>query len=222
MSVLEIAVEVGRGTGKGPARQVRASKKTPGIMYGTKGSTGIPFSTDENKLKLVLQKHPTMLKLTGSIDATCVVRELQRHPVSGRFIQIDLQEILSGQKIKLSIPVRFTGSGEGVKAGGVFEVIMHHIAVEANPLETPEEFVVDASHLKMNDKIHVSEIPMPENVKLLDDLDATVAVVHPAKHAEEAVAKEAPAAPEVITERKKEDEKGKDENGKEGKEKDKG
>ena len=207
MSVLEIPVEVGRGTGKGAARQVRFTKKTPGILYGDKGSAGTPFAIDENKLKMILQKRPTMLKLTGGLDATCVVRELQRHPVSGKFVHIDLQEIRIGETIKLSIPVKFTGVAEGVKAGGVFEVIMHHIVVDVNPLEAPEEFVVEVSHLKMHEKIHVSDVTLPEGVKLIDELEDTVAVIHPAKHVEEAVAKDAPAAPEVITERKKDDEK---------------
>ncbi len=205
MSVLEIAVELRNGIGKGAARTARAAGKVPGIIYGDKGSSGTPITMDANKLRFTLLKHPTMLKLIGGLDKTCVVRDLQRHPVTGALVHIDLEIVEAGKLIRLSLPIHIKGTAEGVKNGGVLEQIKHHIEIEANPLDAPDKIEIDITNLKLNEKLHASSIALPAGVRLIDDPDDTVVVIHAAKHQEEKPATETVAAPEVITERKKEE-----------------
>jgi large subunit ribosomal protein L25 len=91
------------------------------------------------------------------------------------------------------------------------------LTVECLPTDLPEKFVVDISTLAViGNGIHVSDIVVPDNIKVLDDLDEMIVVATaPAKEeVAEVVAAAVPvegeaAEPEVI-------EKGKKEEGEEG------
>jgi large subunit ribosomal protein L25 len=82
-----------------------------------------------------------------------------------------------------------------------------------DPANIPNHFEIDISALGINDSVHVSDIKVPEGVEILDDLEATVAVVAPPRVEEEPVAPaegavEAAAEPELIRKPKDEDEGG--------------
>jgi large subunit ribosomal protein L25 len=68
--------------------------------------------------------------------------------------------------------------------------------VECLPKDLPERIDVDVSDLKVNQSIHVRDLPLGEGVRLISGGDQVVALVKFAK-AETAAAEEE-AAPEVV------------------------
>jgi large subunit ribosomal protein L25 len=66
-----------------------------------------------------------------------------------------------------------------VKEGGILVPALNEVTVEALPTEIPNAFEVDVSQLRINDSLHVSDLPQIENVTILDnpeDLLVTVEV----------------------------------------------
>jgi large subunit ribosomal protein L25 len=68
---------------------------------------------------------------------------------------------------------------------------LHEIEVECLPKDLPERIEIDISGLKVNQSLHVRDIPLAEGVKLISAADQVVALVKFAK------AEAAPAAAET-------------------------
>src|SRR5688572_29249084 len=207
-------------TGKGAARKLRASLRIPGIVYGHHREA-TPLAIDARELEKLLGSIApgttvVELHLGGRVSKT-LIREIQRHPFKRQVLHIDFQELVAGEKITVNVPILFVGTAAGVKDGGTVEEVMRELSVEVDPSNIPSHFEIDVSALGINDSVHVSDIKVPEGVEILDDLEATVAVVAPPRIVEEppapveGAAVEAAAEPELIRKTKDEEEGGESE-----------
>jgi large subunit ribosomal protein L25 len=202
--------------GKGTARKLRANQRIPGVVYGHHRDA-TPLTIDARELdKLLGSIAPgttvVELHLGGRMSKT-LIREIQRHPFKRQVLHIDFQELVAGEKITVKVPILFVGTAAGIKDGGTVEEVTREVEVEVDPANIPSHFEVDVSALGINDSVHLSDIKVPEGVKILDDLEATVAVVAPPRIVEEPPppaegAVEAAAEPELIRKPKDEEEGG--------------
>ena len=205
--------------GKGAARKLRASFRIPGVVYGHHREA-TPLAIDARELEKLLGSiapGTTVVELSlGGRMAKTLIREIQRHPFKRQVLHIDFQELVAGEKITVNVPIHLVGTAAGVKDGGTVEEVMREVSVEVDPANIPSHFEIDISALGINDSVHVSDIKVPEGVELLEDLEATVAVVAPPRVEEEPPAPvegavEAAAEPELIRKPKDEEEGGEDE-----------
>lgn len=205
--------------GKGAARKLRASFRIPGVVYGHHREA-TPLAIDGRELEKLLGSiapGTTVVELNlGGRMAKTLIREIQRHPFKRQVLHIDFQELVAGEKITVNVPIHLVGIAAGVKDGGTVEEVMREVSVEVDPANIPSHFEIDISALGINDSVHVSDIKVPEGVELLEDLEATVAVVAPPRVEEEPPAPaegvvEAAAEPELIRKPKDEEEGGEDE-----------
>ena len=162
------------------SKRLRSQGLIPGVLYGRSKphSIAIPERelrralTSEGGLNAILdvvlegQKttHPSILK------------EYQQHPVKGRVIHVDFQEVRLDQPIHATVPVHLVGAEDspGVREGGVLSQVSRDVNVEALPMEIPEHLDLDVSVMQMNDTLRLSDLRAPEGVTLLDDPDETV------------------------------------------------
>ncbi len=139
---------------------------------------------------------------------TVLVRERQRHPVTGNLLHIDFQEVSLTEKLRVKVGLQFKGEAPAVKMfDGIVVTSLEVLEVECLPGDLVNYLEVDLSVLgQIGDAIYVRDIPLPPKVQVLGDLDEVVVVVT-APVAEVAVAEEAAAfEPEVIEKGKKEEE----------------
>jgi large subunit ribosomal protein L25 len=136
--------------------------------------------------------------------------ERQIDPVRGRLVHADFQRLVKGQKIEVTVPLRLVGEPVGVREEqGVLEQIMREIEIRCQPREIPDSIDVDVSNLGVHDVLHVSDIPVGDNIEILNDADAviaTVGIVREEPVAAPVVEEEGAAEPEVIAKGKKEEE----------------
>jgi len=219
-----LGVELRERQGKGVARKLRAIGRIPGICY-RRNAEPISISLDPQELDRLLRKASAGintlidLKVAGGGDfdgRQVLVKELQRHPISGAYLHADLYAVDLQQTIHVSVPVHIKGSAIGVTlGGGILDHAMRELDVECLPNAIPEEIAVDVSALEIGDSIHVRDLEIPAGVEILNDPDVSiVSVVAPALaeeaapvEAEGVVAPEgAPApAPEESAEKKSDD-----------------
>jgi large subunit ribosomal protein L25 len=200
--------------GKGAARKLRASLRIPGVIYGHHREAQ-SLALDARELEKLLGSIApgttvVELNLDGKTTRT-IIREIQRHPYKRQVLHIDFQELVAGEKITVNVPIVLIGTAAGVKDGGTVEEVMREVQIEVDPANIPNHFEVDISALGINDSVHVSDIKVPEGVELLEDPEATVAVVAPPRLAEEPAApaegaEEGVAEPELIRKTKDEEE----------------
>jgi large subunit ribosomal protein L25 len=207
--------------GKGVARKLRAAGQVPGVIYGH-GREPQPLTVNAREFdRLAERVRITSTVIELALDgrtAKTLVRELQRDPIKRTVLHVDFQELVAGEKVSVSVPLRFVGTAEGVKTGGgILEEVMHQIEVRVDPSNIPDHIDVDVTPLTIGHGLHVRDLTLPPGVEVLDDPDNTVATVTPPKAEEVAptpvvegavVAPEAAPEPELIRKPKAGDEEG--------------
>lgn len=161
MKQISLSGSLRENVGRQGATELRRSGRVPGVLYG--GSNQIHFSVSEMDLTKILRQPETFqinLEIDGKSYAT-VMQEKQMHPVSDRVTHIDLLELVPGKEVKTALPVRVTGSSEGVKAGGKLVQNYRKMRIIGMPDALPEAIVVDITPLKIGDMIRVREVSIP-------------------------------------------------------------
>jgi len=205
-------------TGKGVARKLRAAGKVPGVIY-VHGREPVSLTIDAREFSRLAERvriTSTVIELAldGKMART-LIRELQRDPIRKQVIHVDFQELVAGEKIVVSVPLRFVGTADGVKnSGGIFEEVLHHLHIRVDPANIPDHIDVDITSLTIGHGLHVSDLKLPAGVEVTEDAEQTVAIVSAPKAEEVApvaaegavVAPEAAAEPELIRKPKGEEE----------------
>ena len=201
--------------GTGVARKLRQVGQIPAVIYGHgREPQSLALNTREiEKLLSTISAASTVIELSyDGRTARTLIREIQRHPVKRHILHMDFQELVAGEKVTVSVPLRFTGVADGVRnGGGILEETMHQLHLRLDPSSIPDHIDVDVTALTIGHSIHVRELTLPEGVTVLDDANATVCVcTAPKAVVEEVVTTEvdatAVAEPELIRKTKGEDE----------------
>jgi large subunit ribosomal protein L25 len=181
-----------RESGKKQNKQIRKQKMIPGIFY-TASEPAVPVAFGELELSKTLAGESAliMLKMPDGNERECVVREIQRDPVWGNILHIDLMGISRGQKLTTTVPLHLIGSPVGVKEGGILEHTLRELEIECLPKDLPRFLEWDVTVLNVGDSVHVEELHF-ENIRILEDPKASVATVVPPKIEKVAVAEAAP------------------------------
>jgi large subunit ribosomal protein L25 len=193
MSQVVLQAKSRQGRGSADARRVRRIGRIPAVLYGRSGaSLSIDLDNREfvNSVKNISESTIVKVEVEGkSYDA--FVKDTQRNIVNGSILHVDFYEVESGRLLRARVSVHIHGIPVGVREGGVLENPLHEIEVECYPKDLPERLDVDVSELKVNQSLHVRDIPLAEGVKLLSGADQVVALV---KYAKAEVVKEDEAA----------------------------
>jgi len=201
-----VNAEVRNDQGKGASRRLRREGKVPAVLYGGhEGAQSLAVNHNELKNHLKTEafySHILTLDVGGK-QQQVVLKDLQRHPLRHEdILHLDLYRILADKLLRRAVPLHFVGVeiAPGVKiGGGKLEHLHNEVEVECLPKDLPEYIEVDVSKLELNQAIHLSELSVPEGVKLtglLRGKDDGVCAVHAPKVAEE-TATDAPAAADV-------------------------
>jgi large subunit ribosomal protein L25 len=200
MKKFQLTVTTREGTGRSASRRLRKAEKIPAILYGkhTKPETLAVNAPEFVKLLKEIAGRAALveLKRDGGANALSFLQEVQRDPITDRYLHVDLQEVKENEKMIISVLVRVTGEAYGVKTeGGVLDTQTKRLRIRTLPKDLPDFIEVDVTELKMGEAIHVSDIKVPGGVELLDSPgQAVVLCVAPPE--EEAAAVATPAAGE--------------------------
>jgi large subunit ribosomal protein L25 len=193
---VKLKVQARESRGGAAARRLRAGGLVPGVLYGN-GGNAHPFCIEERELRKALTGdhglHAILdVVLEGQQKAHhAVLKEYQLDPTRAQLLHIDLQEVRLDQAIHTQVVVELVGESDGVKEGGVLSQIQREVNVEALPMEVPDRLELDVSAMKIGDTLRLSDLRVPEGVKLLDDPETVLATVTPPTKIEE---------PEVVEE----------------------
>jgi large subunit ribosomal protein L25 len=211
--------------GKGKVGRLRRNGTLPAVMYGHgEPSLMLAMSThDFNRLLDQIQGHSPIVEVEvdGQPAQICVIKTLQRNPMTGGLLHVDFQKVHPGEKITMNVPVIVSGTAEGVRQGGMLDHVLRTVPVRAAIDAIPEHFDIDITNLKIGHSIHIADLGRPDLEYTLPPDSPIVAVLTPRKLTEEPTAAEAaaaaeagPAEPEVITEKKPTEEEAEGEEGK--------
>ena len=181
------------------------AKELSRILHTKAGENALISLRFGDESKTGLKGHPTLA--TG--ENVVLIKELQHHPVSHQIVHVDFHQISLTKKITVSVPLSFKGEAAGVRlSGGVLEHLRWELEVECLPTEIPVELPVNIENLELGKTLHVKDVPLPEGVRAVTDLEQpVVACVEPQQEVAAPAAEEGAVAtePEVIKQKKPEE-----------------
>jgi len=206
MDAISIQIKIKKDCGSRTARKYRKSGLIPAILYGHKQES-LMFLLDKKEFIKTFNSGVKMVSLKwNSSEETALIKDVQFDTFGKEILHIDFVRIALTEKVTTQVPIVLYGTSQGVKEGGILDHSMKEVEVECLPTEIPKEIRINVSELKIKDSLHVKDIELPPNVKVLENPDAIVVSVHFAVEEKEVPEEELVAEPEVLTARKPEEE----------------
>jgi len=182
-----LAVEPREVEGSRANRRLRRAGFVPGVVYGGDAEP-VAIKVDARELRNALAHAGAVIDLKlGGETTPVVLREHQRHPVTGASLHVDLMRVDLSRRITATVVLELVGLDDapGVKAGGVPEQVTREIQVEALPTAIPDVIELDASGVQVGDTVTLAAVTPPEGVALADDPETVVLTVTPPRKAAE-------------------------------------
>ena len=172
---LQIPVEIRTDRGKGASRRLRRAGLVPGILYGA-DRDAVALQIPHQFLAHALEDesfYTTILEV--SVDdgrsQRVILRDLQRHPFKPQIMHIDFLRVSEAEQLTIKVPVHFAHEDES-PAGKMSGVVISHqlteVEISCLPKDLPEYLKIDLSQMDVGDVLHLSDIPLPPGVEIVD------------------------------------------------------
>jgi large subunit ribosomal protein L25 len=161
-------------TGRSASRRLRKANRVPAILYG-KHTSPESLSVEGPEFIRLLKSvagRAVLIELarTDKGDkALSFLQEVQRDPITDKYLHLDLQEVKADEKFEIRVAVRVVGESFGVKnQSGVLEMNTQQLRVRTLPKDLPEAINVDVTELKVGETLKVSSLKPIPGVEFLD------------------------------------------------------
>src|ERR1041385_3911346 len=161
----EVSLEVSRREqgGKNVARRLRAAGKVPAVVYGGHRDP-VAIEVDRKNISELIQKSEHgirsifLLKMSGSDQQRhAMIKDIQIDPISRKMTHIDFVRVLMDEKVRVTVPVRVSGTAIGVKEGGILDFQVRDLHIECLPGAIPDAIEVDVTNLGVHQYIRVAD-----------------------------------------------------------------
>ncbi len=212
MEIATIQGESRQPAGHHANERLRRRELVPAVIYGH----GLPneyvaLSLHDTRLALAHMLHVIKLRLDGG-EQQYLIKDVQYDHLQQTPVHVDLMRVDVTERVHVKVPLELRGRPRGTLEGGTLVSVLTELDVECLLLHIPEHLRAKVDHLALNEALHVRDIPVPPDVKVLNQPDEIVAVVHPPRGTTaaevEVAAAEGAAEPEVISKGAKEEAEG--------------
>ncbi len=176
MKTITIEGQLRTDSGKKSTRQLRSQQLVPAVIYG--GKTEVNFSAPATAFKGIVYTSEFMMadiKVDGN-SYKCILKDLQFHKVSDALIHLDFLELVDDKKVIATLPLKYTGTPAGVKAGGKLVLKIKSVKVKTLPKFLKENIEVDITNLELNENLRVENI-VAENMEIMNSPRIPIASV---------------------------------------------
>lgn len=192
MNQFEVVAEPRSALGKGASRRLRRAGRVPGVLYGA-GKEPVSLSMEASRIGKQMENEAFFSHIlavrVGGEEAQAVVKDLQRDPATSQILHVDLQRVSSSEELHMRVPLHFVNEADspGKRHGGVISHLMVDVEIGCLPSDLPEFIEVDMSGLDVGDSLHLSDLVMPDRVRLMplvhdpENDQPVVTVQHPQK-----------------------------------------
>lgn len=168
---------------KHSVKELRNNGLVPGVLYG-KNIGNIPIQVSARDLTKIGGSQIIEISLP-QVKYPAMVREIQRHPITGDIQHVDFQQIDMSKEVKSEIPINIVGEAIGLKKGGVLQYGERKVQVEALPKDLPEYLNVDISALDIGDKFTVQDLTDTIKLIITSEPDTVLIQVVPQRQIED-------------------------------------
>lgn len=167
-------------------KNLRQEGLVPANVYGKK-TKSIAVSLKKDELSKVFSEvgETGIVKLTvddEKEERPILIQNIQRDPLTGETIHIDLRQIILTEKITAKIPVELVGEAPAVQQKlGILIQTASEIEVEALPMDLPEHFIVEVNRLvNVGDQVTLKDLAFDRSkIKSLVEEETVLARIEP-------------------------------------------
>ncbi len=193
------------------ARRFREQGQLPGVIYGHKlDPVSITLNQTDTLRHIAKGEKVFQIKLGDAKPETVLLKELQFGYLGDNIIHADFARVDLTERVQTRVHLNFVGEAKGLKrAGSVFIKSMTEVELDVQVSNIVDHIDVDITNLDVGESLHASDVVLPvSTMVLLTDPGSIIAQITTVEEEEpdEAATAEAAAAPEVLTERKGDDE----------------
>ena len=121
--------------------------------------------------------HLFNLKLDGA-SQQALLKEVQYDHLGLEVLHVDFYRVNLDEEVTAQVPVHLVGEPRGAKAGGILTQMNDNIEVIAKVRDLPDEIRINVSDLDIGGALHLSEVTLPEGVRLREhENDFAIAMV---------------------------------------------
>ncbi len=176
----ELTVEP-RLDGKHHCRALRKEKKIPGVLYGSMANVNVSMA-ENDVIKFNSRKFDNALfTIKSSIKEAngkvVLLKKVDINPLSRRPVHADLYALDLTKMVRVSVEIKTEDKPVRIADGGLLSIVNREVEIEVLPTEIPDSFTLDVSHLGVGESVHVSDIKLPDGVKMISAQELTLAVV---------------------------------------------
>lgn len=172
MKQLRLSVEKRVATGRHYVNKLRAEGVIPAVVYGKSGTQSLALKEKDFRSLLHEKGQSASLvsiEISGEEPILSTIADMQRDPITDRFLHVDFHEVSKTEKMTTTVPVEFVGESVGVRDfGGVLDISKHDLTIKCLPADLPGSIKVDISALQVGDIIHVSDLAAVPGVEFAD------------------------------------------------------
>ena len=191
MDQIVLSAQARTATGK-KTRALRRQGVTPIHVYGL-ADPPLSLQARSSQVIAVLRSAgyttPVSVSVDGKNEAVTLVREIDKHPVTGSIRHVDFLRVDPTVRIEVRVPVVLFNQEEAEGArGGVGFVTqgLYEVMVLARPFDVPNEIRADCSVLEtLESSITVADLVYPAGAEPSGDLNQNIAWIQPPRVVEE-------------------------------------
>ena len=175
MEHMVLEAEVRQSLSKGQLHRMRQEDKVPAVVYG-RGKETQSLVVEGKPLRQVLTAGGSNVLIELKVkekgkkvrQETVMFKDIDRHLIQkDKVMHVDFIRISMTDKIEVAVQLTYTGEPEGVKQGGILQVILREVSVKCLPADIPETMEVDLSALNIGDSISAGSLSLPPDVELV-------------------------------------------------------
>jgi len=169
-------------------KHLRKQRILPWVVYG-KNQEPISLKMNYSDFLKVFREawESNIIDLkVGKKSIEVLIHDFQQEPVTGDFIHVDFFALTRWEKLHTKIELNFVWESEAVKKWAILEELHKEVEIEVLPKDLIDTIDVDLSLLKeFDDNIKVSDLKVPETIKIITPADTVIVIAAKPKKASE-------------------------------------
>ena len=140
----------------------------PGVLYGDiPAGSNVKF--DEKALRTIINKHGSNANITVVFNDkknVGFIKEIQRKPITGALVHVDIQVVSKEHEIKRQIPIVFNGEDILMSKNLQLNIAKSELLVFGKIALMPDTLFIDVSEMEIKDSITCADFVLDKNLKI--------------------------------------------------------
>jgi len=168
----------------GKVGELRRTGFVPGVVYGP-SIESTPIAIGKKDLQILFSQITRSSQISLAIEGEearevdVFLKVVDYDPITDEPLHVDFYHADVERSVKLEVPIKIVGECEGIKSGGILNVLFNTIRVHGLAKDVPALITIDVVDLDMGESIHVRDMDFGDVEPMLPPERTIVTVIAP-------------------------------------------